>query len=177
MKGKHVWAGQEEASWWCVRTLHDAYLHTLSIKSFLQAINARITHKKVNVLKCMYVCSVMSDSATPWTVAHQGPLSIGLSQQEYWSRWPFPPQEDFPDPEMEPVSPAAPALAGRVFSTEPSGKFWNGFNVILAVSITFFTDCLSFLPPTWILHHPPKLFFLFTHRVYIIKLFKLSLFK
>ena len=65
----------------------------------------------------------MSDSATPWTVAHQGPLSMGLSQQEYWSRWPVPPQEDFPDPEMEPVSPAAPALAGRVFSTAPFGKF------------------------------------------------------
>ena len=28
-------------------------------------------------------CSVMSDSATPWTVAHQAPLSKGFSRQEY----------------------------------------------------------------------------------------------
>ena len=31
------------------------------------------------------VCSVMSDSAAPWTVAHQAPLSMGFSRQEYWS--------------------------------------------------------------------------------------------
>ena len=29
--------------------------------------------------------SVMSDSATPWTVAHWAPLSMGFSRQEYWS--------------------------------------------------------------------------------------------
>ena len=27
----------------------------------------------------------MSDSATPWTIAHQAPLSMGFSRQEYWS--------------------------------------------------------------------------------------------
>jgi len=29
--------------------------------------------------------SVMSDSANPWTVAHQAPPSTGLTRQEYWS--------------------------------------------------------------------------------------------
>ena len=39
-------------------------------------------------------CSVVSNSATPWTVAHQAPLSKGFSRQEYWSGLPFPsPQE------------------------------------------------------------------------------------
>ena len=28
--------------------------------------------------------------ATPWTVAHQAPLSMGFSSQEYWSGLPFP---------------------------------------------------------------------------------------
>ena len=28
---------------------------------------------------------VMSDSVTPWAVAHQGPMSMGFSRQEYWS--------------------------------------------------------------------------------------------
>ena len=34
--------------------------------------------------------SVMSDSATPWMVVHQAPLSMGFSRQEYWSGLPFP---------------------------------------------------------------------------------------
>ena len=34
--------------------------------------------------------SVMSDSAIPWTVARQAPLSMGFSRQEYWSGLPFP---------------------------------------------------------------------------------------
>ena len=32
----------------------------------------------------------MSHSATPWTMAHQAPLSMGFSKQEYWSGLPFP---------------------------------------------------------------------------------------
>ena len=39
--------------------------------------------------------------ATPWTVAHQAPLSIGVSRQEYWSGLPFPPPEDLPNPGIE----------------------------------------------------------------------------
>ena len=42
---------------------------------------------------------------TPWTVAHQVPLSMGCSQQEYWSRLPFPPPEDLPDQGIKPRSP------------------------------------------------------------------------
>ena len=38
---------------------------------------------------------------TPWTVAHQAPLSLEFSRQEYWSRLPFPPPGDLPDPEIE----------------------------------------------------------------------------
>ena len=37
-------------------------------------------------------------SATPWTVAHQAPLSTGFSRQEYWSGLPCPPPGDLPDP-------------------------------------------------------------------------------
>ena len=34
------------------------------------------------------IASVMSDSATTWSVAHQAPLSLGFSRQEYWSGLP-----------------------------------------------------------------------------------------
>ena len=43
--------------------------------------------------------------ATPWTVAYQVPLSMGISRQEYWSGLPFP-SADLPDPGIEPGSPA-----------------------------------------------------------------------
>ena len=64
---------------------------------------------------------VVSDSfVTPWSIAHQPPLSIGFSRQEYWSGFSFPSPRDLPDPEIEPVS---PALASRFFTTAPPGKF------------------------------------------------------
>ena len=40
---------------------------------------------------------------TPWTVAHQAPLSMGFFRQEHWSGFPCPPPGDLPDPGMEPV--------------------------------------------------------------------------
>ena len=43
---------------------------------------------------------------TPWTVAHQTPLSIGFSRQEYWSGLPFPSLGDLLDPGIKPGSPA-----------------------------------------------------------------------
>ena len=64
----------------------------------------------------MQVCLV---TQTPWTVAHQAPLSMGFSRQEYWSGLPFPSAGDLPDPGIEPRS---PALAGTPFTTEPPGK-------------------------------------------------------
>ena len=43
--------------------------------------------------------------ATPWTVAHQAPPSMGFSRQQYWSGLPFFSPGDLPDPGTEPVSP------------------------------------------------------------------------
>ena len=65
---------------------------------------------------CTCVLSHISQQlfATPWTVAHQAPLSMGFSRQEYWSGLPCPPPEDLPDLGIEPTS---PALAGGFFTT------------------------------------------------------------
>ena len=52
--------------------------------------------------------------ATPWTVAHKAPLSMGFPRQEYWNGLPFPSPGELPDPRMEPTS---SALAGRFFTT------------------------------------------------------------
>ena len=61
----------------------------------------------------------MSNSATPWTIAHQAPLSVGFPWQEYWSGLPFTSPGDLQDSRMEPKS---PKLSGRFFTTEPPGK-------------------------------------------------------
>ena len=70
--------------------------------------------------------------ATPGTVAHQAPLSMGLSRQEYWSGQPLPPPGDLPDPGSEPISPAPPALQAGSLPTEPLGKprrsYWSSKN-------------------------------------------------
>ena len=47
----------------------------------------------------------MSDSAIPWTVAHQALLSMEFSRQEDWSGLPFPSPGDPPNPGIEPGSP------------------------------------------------------------------------
>ena len=60
--------------------------------------------------------------ATLWIIACQAPLSMGLSQQEYWKGLPFSPPGDLPDPGIQPASPVAPELAGSIFTTEPPGK-------------------------------------------------------
>ena len=61
-------------------------------------------------------------SLTPWTVAHQAPLSMGFPRQAYWSGLPFPPPWDLPDPGMEPASPVSPVLQAGSLPAEPSGK-------------------------------------------------------
>ena len=70
------------------------------------------------------MCSVaqLSDYVTPWTVAHQAPLSMGFHRQEYWSGLSFPPPGDLPSPGTEPVSPVSLALAGRFFTVTQPGK-------------------------------------------------------
>ena len=53
---------------------------------------------------CMRSCSVAQLLfATVWTVAHQAPLSMGFSRQEYWSGLPCPPLGDLPDPGIKPT--------------------------------------------------------------------------
>ena len=82
--------------------------------------------KNIYVCVCVCMCylnSCVSFLATPWTVAHQDPLSMEFSRQEYQSGLPFLTPEDLLNPEIEPASLVFPALAGRFFTTgKPSGK-------------------------------------------------------
>ena len=60
---------------------------------------------------------------TPWTVAHQAPLSMGLSRQGYWSGLPVPSPGDFSIPGIEP---RCPALKADALLSEPPREWGEG---------------------------------------------------
>ena len=79
---------------------------------------------KVKSLSCVQLF------ATPWTVAHQAPPSMGFSKQEYWNGLPFPSPGDLPNPGFETRSPALQADALKAILKEKmknsnTGKLLN----------------------------------------------------
>ena len=80
----------------------------------------KLQYKKIRIV----IDSVQSLShdqifGTPSTAACQAPLSLGFSRQEYWSRLPWPPPGDLPDPGTEPGS---LSLQADSLPSEPQGK-------------------------------------------------------
>ena len=73
--------------------------------------------KKVRVLH-----SCVRYFVTQWIVAHQAPLSMEFSRQEYWSGLPFPSPGDIPDSGIKVAYPVSPALQTDSLPAEPSGK-------------------------------------------------------
>ena len=71
---------------------------------FITGVDLHFSKVKVKVK--MKALSRVPLFATLWTVAHQAPLSMGFSMQEYWNGLPFPSPRDLPNPEVEPRSPA-----------------------------------------------------------------------
>ena len=71
---------------------------------------------------CAQLLSRVLLFSIPQTIAHQAPLSMGFSRQEYWSGVSFPPPGDLPNPGIEPKSPASPEFAGGFFTTTQLGK-------------------------------------------------------
>ena len=77
---------------------------------------ARSLVKKVKILVTQ-LCLTLYNPVR--TVAHQAPLSLEFSRQEYWSGLPCPPPEDLPDSSIEPVS---LAFASGLFTTSTTWK-------------------------------------------------------
>ena len=63
----------------------------------------------VCVCVCVYGGGLVAKScltlASPWTIAHQAPLSMGFPRQEYWNQLSFPSPGGLPDPGIKPASP------------------------------------------------------------------------
>ena len=71
---------------------------------------------------------------TLWIVAHQAPLSVGFSRQEYWSGLPFPSPGDLPDQGIEPRS---PVLQADALPSEPPGKPKETIRLSSTVAVPF----------------------------------------
>ena len=76
----------------------------------------------------MVVVILLLSLATSCTIAHQTPVSMGFSRQEYWSGLPFPSPGDLPDSR---IKPASPSLADGFFTTELLGKPFGGYFLAL----------------------------------------------
>ena len=73
---------------------------------------------------CCLVAKLCLTLLTPWTVAHQAPLSVGYSRQKYWSGL-----SSSPGDLLHPgIKRASPALADSFFTTAPPGKPQDTFH-------------------------------------------------
>ena len=86
----------------------------------------RIKHCKLifALHTCKHPCTLSHVRlfATPWAVAHQAPLYMESSRQEYWSRLPFLSPGDLPDPGIEPTSLCFLHWQEGTLPAEPPGK-------------------------------------------------------
>ena len=103
--------------------------------------------------------------ATPWTIAHQAPLSMEFSRQKYWSRLPFPSPGDLSNPGIEL---GASSLWADALPSEPPGKSEASLNTHLVAPKFLISSCVEvyyrsilfyayFVDSPWIIfahHHP-----------------------
>ena len=100
-----------------------SFFHTFLINSYGFPVLLYLLKKTSPVLvlffpiSCAQLLSHVQLFVIPWTVAHQGSLSIGFLRQDYGSGLPFPLPGHLPDPGIKPESPVSSALAGRFFTT------------------------------------------------------------
>ena len=99
------------------RIIFDPKVGDSTLQFFITAESGFLGHIDIDVT-C--VLSHVQLFATPWTLTHQVPMSMGFSSQEYWSGLPVHPAGDLPDPGMELVSLTSLCFAGGSLTTEPS---------------------------------------------------------
>ena len=97
---------------------HHNIVISLQLNKFFKNFNLKQKSKSTNLDFCMPSnFSSIQLFATLWTIAHQAPLSMGFSRQEYWNGLPCPSTGDLPNPGNKATSLTSPALAGGLFTT------------------------------------------------------------
>ena len=110
----------------------------------------------------------MLDSSQPYglTVAHQVPLFMGFSSQEYWSGLPYPSPGDLPDPGIEPTPLMSPELEAGSLALAPLGKPQIVRLTSVAQSCLTFCDPMNRSTPGLPVHHQlPEFTQTLVHRV------------
>ena len=88
--------------WKCIAHINDMPCSAHTIELFLFFFFFHWAILRPFYLPHMHACCRFNHVfVTPWTIAHQAPLSMGFSREEYWSGVPCPPPRDLPDPGME----------------------------------------------------------------------------
>ena len=101
---------------------------------FMSTLQQSVSVIPIHICCCCLVAKLyLTLFLTPWTIAHQAPLSMGFSREEYRSGLPFSSPGDLSDPGIDPTS---SALAGGFFTTEPPGR----------ATYTYILSFLDFLP-------------------------------
>ena len=77
--------------------------HTTEAPEHMGMHELKHSYKLLSSVQLSSVAQSCPTLATPWTVAHQAPLSMGFSRQVYWSGLPCPPPGNLPDPGTEPT--------------------------------------------------------------------------
>ena len=99
---------------------------TTSMVSLSLSLSLSLTHTHTHAHT--FILSHVRLFFTPWTAAHQAPLSMGCSRQEYWSGLPCSPPGDLPNPGIKPITFMSPALAGGFFT---SSATWEAHETYL----------------------------------------------
>ena len=110
--------------WWA-KWLFIGYFCTENCNKFI--LNSHYWSNRMCACK---VFSVVCLFAILWTIAHQAPMSMGFSRQEYWSGLLCPLPGNLPDPGIEPGSPTSPAPSDRFFTTSAT---WLSTQVQLVI--------------------------------------------
>ena len=111
-----------------------------------------LTHSIVSELAMCMHAPLRQSCQTPWTVAHQAPLSMGLPWQGYWSGLPCPPPGDLPNLGLKIKSPASSALAGRFFIHWAPGEAPIGYSPIQSKRFLKEEKKIPCYPSSWVTH-------------------------
>ena len=93
--------------------------------------------------------------ATPWTVAHQAPLSMGCSRQEYWSGWPFCSAGDLPDPKPNKIQTRIIEKEGKK-EEGVNSEFGIDIYTLLLLLLSHFSRVRLWVTPKMAAHQSPR---------------------
>ena len=115
--------------WYYKQCCHEQPIHILACFSIVCVFQQSKFLIKMLLCCARLCCAKLFQSCLTlpplWTIAHQAPLSLGFSRQEYWSGLPSPSPGDLPNPGIEPASLMSPALEGGLFATSTT---WEDHN-------------------------------------------------